>query len=130
MKNHQQPIHFIVPQSIFCTDVSRTTTNLTPTGLLRETKKPIFKNLIINCLFLPVLKRKKSKSYVDILCFLIIISNGLLSISAYMLFMYIMYDIFKAGSIDLLSSVKQTNILLILIIHLRVVQIGKLWQMF
>lgn len=128
MKTHQQSVQFIAPQSIFCTDVSHTTTNLTLTGLLRETKKAIFKNLIINCLFLPVLKRKKSKSYEYILCFLIVISIGLLSISANVLFMYIMYYIFKAGSIEVLSSIKQTSIVLILIIHLRVVHIGKLWQ--
>lgn len=49
-----------------------------------------------------------SKNNVDSLCFVIILSLGLLSSSAYMSFMYIMYYIFKAGSIVLLSTIMWT----------------------
>lgn len=71
-----------------------------------ENKEAIFIYLIIVYLFLLVWK--KSKSYVDSLCFIIILSLGLLSSFAYMSFMYIMYYIFKAGSIVLLSAIMWT----------------------
>lgn len=50
-----------------------------------------------------------SKNNVDSLCFIIILSLGLLSSSAYMSFMYIMYYIFKAGSIVFLSTILWTS---------------------
>lgn len=75
-----------------------------------ENKEAIFINLIILYLFLLVKKKKKkSKNYVDSLCFIIILSLELLSSFAYMSFMYIMYYIFKAGSIVLLSTIMGTN---------------------
>lgn len=49
-----------------------------------------------------------SRNDVDSWCF-IILSLGLLSSSAYMSFMYIMYYIFKAGSIVLLSAIMWTS---------------------
>lgn len=50
-----------------------------------------------------------SKNDVDGLCLITILSLGLLSSSAYMFFMYIMYYIFKAGSIVLLSTIMWTS---------------------
>lgn len=66
-------------------------------------------NLIIIYLFIIVWRKKNSKNDVDSLCFLMILFLGLLSSSAYMFFMYIMYYIFKAGSIVLLSAIMWTN---------------------
>lgn len=51
-------------------------------------------------------------------CFIVILSLGLLSSSAYMSFMYIMYYIFKAGVYHHVDK-------LVLIKHLRVVHISK-----
>lgn len=85
-----------------------TTVNLTLPGTA-ENKEAIWIDLIIIYLFILVGK----KNYVQKRCRHFVFSSyfifGLLSSSAYMSFMYILYDISKAGSIVLLSAILWTG---------------------
>lgn len=85
-----------------------TTVNLTLPGTA-ENKEAIWIDLIIIYLFILVGKKNNVQKRCGHFVFSSYFIFGLLSSSAYMSFMYILYDIFKAGSIVLLSAILWTG---------------------